>query len=169
MQRADSLENTLMLGKIVGKRRRGWQRMRWLDKIADSMDMNLSKLREIVEDRETWHAVVQGVVKSRIRLREWTTTTKLKLVCFIKYVWITDDSLINQIILWTSNWFWEILISILTLSYVSCILLNKLLLWSSVSSCEEWRSVLYISEGSFSSAVLGCCGANIQIRCKLNI
>ena len=62
MQRADSLENTLMLGKIEG-RRRGWQRMRWLDSIIDSMNMNLSKLQEMAEDRGAWHAAVDGVTK----------------------------------------------------------------------------------------------------------
>ena len=92
MQRTDSLEKTLMLGKIAGRRRRGWQRMRWLDGITDLMDMSLSKLRELVVDREVWHAAVHGVAKSPRRLSDSTELIHIH-ICLYELEWIEWTSI----------------------------------------------------------------------------
>ena len=108
----DSLEKTLRLGKFEGGRKRGQQTIRWLDGITDVMAASVSKLQELVMDREAWHAVVQGITKSRTRLEDWTDLNSSQLLACIGWIRFIIDTIYHRIELWPQLWRTDMIIPV---------------------------------------------------------
>ena len=138
MRRVDSLEKTLMLGGIGGRRRRGQQRVRWLDGITDSMGVSLSKLRELVMDREAWCAAIHGVVKSRTWLQDWTELNRF-LIC-LHVVEVTQFPLMIDVHDYKSTYSLECYFRCMRNTKLSSGIFNFQFNWTIIRSYISWRT-----------------------------